>query len=202
MTCPRIRIVAVDDHPVVLRGLAALLEEQGDLELVGVYNDGATALQGILDQRPDVAILDVHLPSMSGLEALSRLRKQGLDTKVIILTASLTKEQTHQARRLGALGVVMKDAALDTLVNHIRTVAGGVQLAWPLVQSAEGERIALLTPAELKVARLFACALDTKEIACQLQISPGTARLHLHRIYRKLNVRNRVALSRLVDSST
>src|SRR5262245_57272573 len=205
----RIRTVVADDHPIVLHVLAAFLEACGDLDLVGRYADGLTAFEGILALRPDVAIVDIEMPGMNGLELLRSVRREQLNTRVVLLTALITDHQVYEATRMGAQAVVLKDATPETLLASVRDAANGGAPVWSAMleealererqrRRQRQERIALLTAQELKVAELVAKGLATKQIAHALDITEGTTRLHLHKLYQKLEVQDRLTLQRLI----
>ena len=201
-----IRLVLADDHPVVLTGLEQLLALEDDFVVLARCADGEEALRVVREHRPDVLVLDLHMPVKDGLAVLRELHGERLPARVVILTASLGTHDVLEAIRLGARGVVLKDMAPDLLVRCIRTVhAGGQWLERGLATAAlnrllEGEASArraadLLTPRELELVRMVARGLRNKEIARELDITEGTVKIHLHNIYRKVGVDSRVALT-------
>jgi two-component system nitrate/nitrite response regulator NarL len=203
-----ISIVVADDHPVVLHGVAGVLRIQADMTILAACTDGASAVSAIQQFAPDVAVLDIAMPSVSGLDVLSSVTASGLDTKVIFLTALATDDQILTAIANGAKGIVLKDAAFESLVACVREVAAGRQ--WfpvDLVETAlrrdtqhraESRRfVQRLTEREQEIVLLVAEGLSNKEIARRINLTEGTIKIHLHNIYDKLEVPNRTALTAL-----
>lgn len=205
-----IRIVIADDHPVVLDGLARFFAAEQDLEVVASARNGDEALRAVRKFAPDVLVLDLRMPGKDGIAVLGEMRREALASKVVLLTA-MENEDVLAAIRLGVHGVVMKDMALRLLVECIRIVHGGGR--WieksaanravdRLLRRETGMRVMAknLTPREVQVARMVADGLPSKHVAGRLAITEGTAKLHLHHIYSKLNLRGRVALMRYMQS--
>jgi len=203
-----ISIVVADDHPVVLHGVAGVLRIQADMTILAACTDGASAVSAIQQFAPDVVVLDIAMPSVSGLDVLSSVTASGLDTKVIFLTALATDDQILTAIANGAKGIVLKDAAFESLVACVREVAAGRQ--WfpvDLVETAlrrdtqhraESRRfVQRLTEREQEIVLLVAEGLSNKEIARRINLTEGTIKIHLHNIYDKLEVPNRTALTAL-----
>jgi DNA-binding NarL/FixJ family response regulator len=195
-----VRIIVADDHPMVLTGLAEMLVASGNFTLLASCHDGATALHAVHSLKPDVAILDIRMPGMSGLDVLREIRSQDLPTRVLLLTADIDDEQTLEAIRQGVNGVILKSMAARLLVEGVRKVAAGGywveteslrravdKLLRREITRAEG----LLTPSEDRVLRLVAEGRTNGEIGKTLNISEGTVKSHLHNIYSKLEVKNR-----------
>jgi DNA-binding NarL/FixJ family response regulator len=203
-----IRIVLVDDHPIVLAGLMRLLGSERDLEIVDSIGTGKEALSAVLRHAPDILLLDLQMPVMNGIAVLSELKRQHAPTKVIVLTA-ISNDDVLTAVRLGARGIVLKDMAPRLLVECVRVVhSGGTWIEKSLAtralyrmqpHSAAPSLIKNLTPREVEVARMIAEGLPTKRVADMLAITVGTAKLHVHHIYSKLNVPGRVALVRYMQ---
>lgn len=200
-----ISLVIADDHPLVLGGLEALLATQPDLSVVARCADGETALEAVDKHRPDVLVLDLRMPGMSGLDVLRQLKDRGLPTRTVVLTAAIDEDEAVEVLRLGVRGVVLKEMAPQLLVQCIRRVHEGglwierTSMARALErvlrrEDAERAAAAVLTPREVDVVRCVAQGLRNKEIARRLGINEGTAKLHLHRIYEKLGIDGRVAL--------
>ena len=203
-----ISIVVADDHPVVLHGLADLLRANSDMNVVALCSDGATALEAIRERSPNVAVLDILMPGLTGLDVLARIVADGLATKVVFLTATASDAQLVRAVSDGAQGIVLKEEALSELVQCIRAVAEGrVWLPLAVINAAlerEQKRKStsqiltqLLTIRERQVVLLIADGLSNKEVGRRLQLSEGTVKIHLHNIYQKLQVNNRTALAGL-----
>jgi two-component system nitrate/nitrite response regulator NarL len=204
-----IRVVVADDHPVVLDGLGKLFAAEADLEVVASARNGEDALRAVRKFTPDVLVLDLRMPGKDGIAVLGEMRRDALATKVVLLTA-MENDDVLVAIRLGVRGVVLKDMALRLLVECVRIVHGGGR--WieksaanravdRLLQRESGIRMMTknLTPRELQVARMVADGLPSKHVAGRLAITEGTAKLHLHHIYSKLNVRGRMALVRYMQ---
>jgi two-component system, NarL family, nitrate/nitrite response regulator NarL len=203
-----ISIVVADDHPVVLHGLADVLRANSDMNVVAVCGDGATALEAIRKWSPNVAVLDILMPGLNGLDVLARIVADRLATKVVFLTATASDAQLVRAVSDGAQGIVLKEEALSELVQCIRAVAEGrVWLPLAMINAAldrETKRRSksqiltqLLTMRERQVVLLIADGLSNKEVARRLQLSEGTVKIHLHNIYQKLQVNNRTSLATL-----
>jgi DNA-binding NarL/FixJ family response regulator len=203
-----ISVILADDHPVVLHGVAGILRAQSDMNILAACSDGAQAVEAIRKLTPDVAVLDVVMPGLNGLDLLAAMVGDGSKTRVIFLTAVATNDQILAAIANGAKGIVLKDAAPDTLVDCIRDVAAGKQ--WfpaDLVEAAfrhnatrrnETERFeSRLTAREQQIVLMVAEGLGNKEIARRIDLSEGTIKIHLHNIYEKLDVPNRTALTAL-----
>jgi RNA polymerase sigma factor (sigma-70 family) len=203
-----ISIVVADDHPFVLHGVADVLRANSDMDVVAVCNDGATALEAIRNCSPDVAVLDIAMPQLTGLDVLASVATDNLATKVVLLAATATDEQIVRAIARGVQGIVLKEEALTELVRCIRAVAEGCKwLPMDLVDAAleretkrrsTSQRLTeLLTTRERQIVLLVADGLSNKEVGRQLDVSEGTVKIHLHNIYQKLHVNNRTTLAAL-----
>lgn len=201
-----IQLVLADDHPVVLEGIARLLEHEPDLQVVARCGDGESVLEAVRAHRPDVLVLDLHMPRLDGMGVLRQAATEGLNLRVVLLTAEIGEDALFEAVRLGVRGVMLKEMAADQLVRCIRTVhAGGQWLerhltGWTLErllarESARQQAAKVLTPRETELVRLVSQGLRNKEIAFRLGITEGTVKIHLHRIYDKLGVSSRVELA-------
>jgi len=204
-----LRLVIADDHPIVLEGIAKVLEAEGDFELCAKCSNGVDALSAIREHRPDVAVLDIVMPGMSGLDALAHINSEGLDTKTIFLSANATDAHILALVEKGARALLMKDTAIKDLARCIRLVAEGERhfpndLVAAAVERETGRRLAgemfgrVLSPREREVALLVAEGLPNKDVARRLNLSEGTVRLHVHNIYQKTGIGNRAALTALV----
>lgn len=202
-----ISIVLADDHPLILNGLVNLFLLEDDLKVLASCTNGADAIGAVRSHRPDVVVLDICMPGMTGLEVCKKIREDKLQTRMVILTAALKEEEMAEAVSLGVHGIVLKEMAPQLLVQCIRKVYAGEQ--WVERQSTRQtlekmlrreagtrEVAALLTPREIELVRLIAASLRNREIADKLFISEGTVKVHLHNIYEKLNVDSRMALLR------
>jgi DNA-binding NarL/FixJ family response regulator len=203
-----ISIVLADDHPVVLHGVAGILRAQPEMKVLAACSDGTAATNAIRQFTPDVAVLDIAMPGRNGLDVLSDIVADGFRTKVVFLTAIASDEQILAAIANGAKGIVLKDAAPDSLVDCVRDVAAGKQ--WfpvDIVEAAlrrdEGRRaeserfVQRLTAREQQIVLLVAEGLSNKEIARRIELTEGTIKIHLHNIYEKLEIPNRTALTAL-----
>jgi two-component system, NarL family, nitrate/nitrite response regulator NarL len=201
-----------DDHPLVLSGLERLLALRSNLDIVASVSDGHSARERIRALEPDIALLDINMPGLTGLDVLAYVERHGLATRVILLTASAADAQLVEAVAGGAWGIVMKDCAADALLECIDEVAAGKR--WlpqntigPATQrhnarqQSLGAMKQLLTGREQEIAQLVAEGLSNKKIARKVGISEGTVKIHLHNIYSKLEVSNRTNLATLVHRS-
>jgi DNA-binding NarL/FixJ family response regulator len=206
MTELRWTVILADDHPLVLRGLTQLIATRPQFEMVSTATDGHGALAAIRQLAPDVAVLDVNMPKLSGLDVLRAAVADRLSTRIVFLTASLTDERMLEAVNLGIYGIVLKDSAPESLLDCLdQVVAGGRWLGDELVQTAirrETARrrnsrgpIEALTTREAEVMRLVTSGLSNKQVARELALSEGTVKIHLHNVYRKLNLGSRTALT-------
>ena len=200
------RIVVADDHPVVLEGVVRLLEAENGMEVVARCTSGEAALEAVRKHQPDILVLDLNMPVMSGMKALQIAAQEGLQVRVVLLTADLRADDLFEAVRLGVRGVILKDMAPDLLVRCIRTVHHGGQ--WleqhltglnvdrlPARETTKWQLDHALTRRETELVHLLAKGLRNKEIAFQLGITEGTVKIHLHRIYEKLGINNRIELA-------
>lgn len=202
-----IRLVLADDHPLILTGLNNLFMLEQDMEVLASCTSGNEALKEVRQSLPDVVLLDIRMPGMSGLEVARAIRQEGLATRVVLLTATLDDAEMIEALQLGVNGIVLKEMAPKLLVQCIRKVHAGEQ--WvernasrqaleKMLKKESGERevAALLTHREIDLVRMVASGLRNREIGEKLFISEGTVKVHLHNIYEKLKVDGRMALSR------
>jgi len=199
-----IRVVIADRHPVVLQGLIRLLEAQSGFEVVACCGDGANCIEAIRNLVPDIAILDISMPGLTGLELLSIVNSEGFSTRVVFFTASVEDSELVELAAAGAYGVIQKNAALEFLVKSLQQVADGQRL-FPLPCSDQVSReqsavTAALTNREHQIMCLVSEGLSNKEIGRRLNISDGTIKVHLHHIYEKLEISNRTALAALAIS--
>jgi DNA-binding NarL/FixJ family response regulator len=202
----RKRLVLADDHPIVLHGLENLLHAEPGLRIVARCANGEETLVAVHRHHPDLLLLDLHMPRKNGLEVLRRLRRDKLATKVVLMADRLEVDEVLEAYRLGVRGMLLKELALQMVVQCVRKVLAGelwieksaVSRALDVLlrrENGEREASALLTPREMETVRLVALGLHTAQMSSRLGITEGTVKTHLHRVYRKLNVDNRVALT-------
>ena len=194
-----VRIVVVDDHTLFRRGLVGLLSEMDGFQVVGEAANGQDAL-GILEtEKPDIVLLDVNMPGMSGIQTLAAMRRQSLDFPVLMLTISQQEEDLIGAIRAGASGYLLKNAEPETLRQTIKQVMAGKSVLAPevteqvfrLVRSGQLDSASLLTDRELEVLRLLSRGLTTAQTGAKLFISENTVKTHIRHILEKLDVGNR-----------
>ncbi|MDZ7760411.1 MAG: response regulator transcription factor [Desulfovermiculus sp.] len=202
----KIRILLADDHSIVLDGLKRILEDCDHLEVVAEAGNGEQALRLALEKRPDVAVVDISMPGMDGLEVLSRLTVQAGEIPVIMLTMYEEEQYMFRALEVGARGYLTKRSAPDQLVHAIRRVVAGKRyvpeemaeaMAGRLSQGGEGRSLLdSLSTRELQVLRGLALGATNKEIAETYAISVKTVDTYRLRLLKKLNLRNNADLSR------
>ena len=191
---PRIRILIVDDHPIVRKGLAATIEPEADMEVVGSAGAGKLACELFREKVPDVTIMDLTLtPEMSGIQAIQAIRGEFPDARIIVLSAYKGDEDIYRALQAGAATYLLKESLGDDLIPIIREVhAGGGP-----IPSQVGRKLAdrvkqlALTARELEVLQLVATGMRNKEIAGALNISEETTQGHVKNVFAKLNVHDR-----------
>lgn len=206
-----IRILLADDHPIVLDGLEALFRLEPDIQVVGRCLSGDEVLPAVKANKPDLLLLDIRMPGMDGMEVLRALHRERLGTRIVLLAASFEDDQVVEALRLGVRGMVLKELAPPLLIECVRRVQAGGQ--WLEQQAsahalqtlvrrdaAEKELARDLTPRELELVRLAASGLRNREMSRRLAISEGTVKMHLHNVYRKLKLENRVELANYARS--
>ena len=199
------RVIVADDHPLLLRGLADLLQAMPEVDLVEATGSGTRALAVVRDRKPDVAVLDVSMPDVGGLAILRAIREAGLPVRVIFLSATMTGRQIAEAIGLGVWGLLLKDYASDSLLDCLREViAGRKWLPEDLVAKAKRgggvdirSDIAGLTPREKEISALVCRGFSNKAIAGLVGSTEGTVSIHLHNIYRKLDISSRTTLATL-----
>jgi DNA-binding NarL/FixJ family response regulator len=183
------RVLIADDHGIVRSGLRLLLERQPDIEVVGEAADGAEARELAIRERPDLAILDVKMPKLTGLQATREIKAQAPDVAVLILSMHDDERYLLEAMKAGASGYVVKTQADTDLVAAIRAIERGEPFPAPPTERA-------LTPREEEVVKLVAEAHTSKEIAAILHLSEKTVENHRANAMRKLGMRDRVELVR------
>jgi len=197
------KIVIADDHGIVRSGVKLLLNRQEDMEVVAEAEDGVDAVARVVEHRPDVAILDVSMPRMTGLQATHEIKQQSPETQVLILSMHDDQRYLFEALRAGASGYVLKAAADQDLVEAVRAASRGEPFLTSAAQQAlitgflnRGDEPAALTPREQEVVKLIAEAHTNREIAEILQLSEKTVESHRARVLQKLGMRDRVELVR------
>lgn len=191
------RIVIAEDQGMVLGALAALLEAENDLEVVGQARNGREALQLTLQLKPDVLLTDIEMPEMSGLELAGELKQRVSSTRVIILTTFARPGYLRRAMDAGALGYLLKDAPATTLANAVRRVKAGFRVIDPELATEAWTEQDPLSDRERQVLRLAAEGATSGDIAEQLRLSEGTVRNYLSEAISKLGASNRVEAARI-----
>ena len=206
-----IRILVADDHPIVRTGLRALLGSQLGMEVVGEADDGPSAVQRVLELRPDVVVMDISMDGTQGLAATREIRRRVPETKVLILTIHDNEEYVRRALELGATGYVLKQSVDTELVVAIRAVARGDIFIYPsfarvLLRDlgaaekdrdvAQGDRYTSLSPREEQVLLRVALGCTNRQIAHELCLSIKTVETYRARLMEKLSLRSRTALVR------
>jgi two-component system, NarL family, nitrate/nitrite response regulator NarL len=210
----KIRIVVADDHPIFLDGLRRLLSLEGRFEVVGEATDGTQALALVETLQPDILLLDLRMPGLSGLDVLRKLKARNSPTKVILLTASEDKTEFVQVMREGCSGIVLKQTPTDLLVKSIlkvhegeiwldsnttaavmRQFAAEVPETTPAAPSPRGRERTPLSAREREIVTLVAQGYKNKEMAEKMFISEQTVKNHLHNIFDKLGVSDRLELA-------
>ncbi len=190
----QIRILVVDDHPVVRDGLAAMLNTQSDFEVTGEAGDGEEALRKVADCDPDVLLLDLEMPGVDGIETLRRLKEMDVRAKTIVFTVFDTDERIVSAMRAGAKGYLLKGAPREDVFRAVRVVHEGGSLLAPAVAARFLDSLNDpdgLTTRQTEVLKLIATGLLNKEIADRLYISERTVKFHVSEILAKLGAGNR-----------
>jgi DNA-binding NarL/FixJ family response regulator len=194
-----ITVLLVDDHQMVRAGLAALLDATEDIAVVGQAADGAQAVDVAAEVTPDVALMDLSMPGVDGVEATRRLRTAQPDTKVVVLTSFSDHERVSDALAAGAVGYLLKDCEPPELLAAVRAAAAGhvpldPRVARVLLPATDGSRPEDgLSPRETEVLRLVARGLANKQIGRALGISERTVKAHLGRVFRHLGVADRTS---------
>ncbi|WP_030274195.1 response regulator [Streptomyces sp. NRRL B-24484] len=204
-----IRVLLVDDQPLLRTGFRMILEAESDLVVVGEAGDGQQALEQVRALQPDVVLMDIRMPRMDGVEATRRISGPGRDgpAKVLVLTTFDLDEYVVEALRAGASGFLLKDVPAEELVQAIRVVADGAAMLAPSVtrrlldmyatklpsgEEAPPQALGALTEREVEVLRLVARGLSNAEIAAELFVSETTVKTHVGHVLTKLQLRDRV----------
>lgn len=194
-----IRILVVDDHALFRRGLVGLLSEMEGFQIAGEASSGLDALNIVQGTNPDIILLDVNMPEMSGIQTLAALRKQGVAAPVLMLTISQQEEDLIGAIRAGANGYLLKNTEPDILRQTIRQVVDGKAVLAPeitehmfrMVRSGQFDPVSILTEREIEVLHFLARGLTTSQTGSEMFISENTVKTHIRHILEKLDVSNR-----------
>jgi DNA-binding NarL/FixJ family response regulator len=189
----RIRILVVDDHPVVREGVETLVRRQPDMRIVAQAANGREAIEQFREHHPDVTLMDLQMPEMNGLDALIALRGEFSEARVIVLTTYVGDVQVLRAIKSGARAYLLKNALHKELLDTIRAVHAGKKYISPdaTFELAEHATDAALTPAEVRVLRLIAEGNANKEIAAQLSVSEDTVKGQVRNVLSKLGAKDR-----------
>jgi DNA-binding NarL/FixJ family response regulator len=201
-----IRVLIADDQALVRGGFRLILEAQKDIEVVGEAQDGEDALAQARDLRPDVVLMDIHMPKMDGLEATRRLLAGNGDSRVLVLTTLDADEYVYEAMKAGASGFLLKDVRPEQFADAVRVIASGDALLAPAItrrliedfvrrpppSSGPPTELTELSDRELDVLKLIAQGLSNAEIAAALFLSEATIKTHVTHILSKLRLRDRV----------
>jgi two-component system, NarL family, nitrate/nitrite response regulator NarL len=197
----RVRVYLADDHPIFLEGIVRAVRERPELELVGSATNGEEALVGLRQLKPDVAVLDLRMGKLSGKEILAAARRDGLTTRIMLLSAYLADDLVYGAIAAGAAGFLSKEMDRDGILDAVAAVSRGEVVLSPEVQTGVAREIQRremlarprLTPRELEILALAAQGQSTPQIAGNLHLSAATVKTHLQNTYDKLGVTDRTA---------
>jgi DNA-binding NarL/FixJ family response regulator len=203
-----IRVVLVDDHELVRSGFCLILSGQPDIEVVGEASNAEDGLRLLRAVKPDVALVDVHMPGMSGIELTERVQRADLPTRIVILTVVQDVQFPRRLLQSGALGYLTKGCASDELVQAVRAVAKGnryldATIAREMALSAVDGKVSpldLLSSRELEVALMLARGLAVNEVANHLHLSAKTVSTYKQRLFEKLDVQHTIALAHLLSA--
>ena len=188
-----IRILTADDHQLVREGIAAVLEGQPDMMLIGQASNGREAIESFRQHRPDVTLMDLRMPDMSGIEAITAIRAEFPSARIIVLTTYAGDVQAAGALKAGASGYLLKNLVRKELIETIRAVHAGKRRVPPEIAMEIAEHVAddALTEREIEVLRRVAAGKSNKVIAAELDISEGTVKTHMKSILPKLDASDR-----------
>lgn len=203
-------VVIADDHPVVLQGLAGLISANPGFTVVATSTDGVEALDAIREKRPDIAVVDLNMPRMTGRQVIAAVMSESLATKVVLLTAAASDAELYDTIEAGAAAVIIKDVGIEMLLDCLKTVAAGgtwlpENVLGPAINRESQRRqewrqlSAELTARELDIVRLALDGTTTKQISFDLDITVGTAKVHMSNIFRKLRISSRSELIKLAS---
>jgi DNA-binding NarL/FixJ family response regulator len=189
----RIRVLCIDDHPLVRKGIASILGNEPDIDLVGEAGNGLDAVSMFRAHRPDVTLMDLRMPQLDGIEAVKQIRAEFPEAKIIALTSFDGDQEIYRALEAGVRGYLLKEMVHTEVLRAIRLVHSGKRLMPPEVAERLTEYFpkSALTPREIEVLTLVATGLANKEIAHKLGTADGTVKIHVQNILSKLNASDR-----------
>ncbi len=199
MTTPH-KLLLVDDHPMMRRGIRQLIELEDDLDVIGEAGNGAEAIELLAELQPDLILLDNNMPQMNGVETLKKIRDLGYAGKVLLFTVSDSEEDVRDAMRFGADGYLLKDMEPEHLIDQLRRVLQGNLVISPALtpvlaqalRSPQGATQADLTDRERQVLKMVALGNSNKMIGNKLGITEGTVKVHMKNLLHKLGLHSRV----------
>src|SRR6516225_7240101 len=188
-----IRILTVDDHPLLRKGIAALVNAEPDLKLIAEASNGKDAIEAFRSPRPDVTLMDLQMPGVDGIEAIESIRREYPEARIIVLTTYGGDMQVLHALRAGARGYILKGNVPEELLNTIRAVHAGQKRIPPEIAAVLADHATddPLSEREIDVLRLIAAGNSNKQIADLLRIGEGTVKSHVSNILSKLNANDR-----------
>lgn len=192
-TKEKIRVLLADDHPILARGVAMLLECEADITVVAQAQNGREAIALYRQHQPDVTLMDLRMPEVSGLEAITAIRAEFPEAKIIVLTTYDGDEDIYRGLQVGAKGYLLKGSQLDELLTAIRTVHNDRPFIPPQVGAKLAQRVAMaeLSDRELEVLQRMAKGKTNSQISTDLNIAESTVRFHINNILSKLGVSDR-----------
>ena len=191
----RIRVMCVEDHRIVREGIALIINQEADMEVVGSCASAEEAVSVYRSCRPDVTLMDLRLGKMSGVDAIKAIRKEHPDARIVVLTMYEGDEDIYRAHEAGATTYLLKDTLSSDLIRVVRQVHAGERPVMPVVEARLKERASAptLTSREIEVLQLISEGLRNKEVGATLGITEGTVQIHVKNIFGKLNVNDRTA---------
>jgi two-component system NarL family response regulator len=191
----RIRVMCVEDHRIVREGIALIINQEADMEVVGSCASAEEAVSVYRSCRPDVTLMDLRLGKMSGVEGIKAIRKEHADARIVVLTMYEGDEDIYRAHEAGATTYLLKDTLSSDLIRVVRQVHAGERPVMPVVEARLKERASAptLTSREIEVLQLISEGLRNKEVGATLGITEGTVQIHVKNIFGKLNVNDRTA---------
>ena len=196
-----LRVLIADDHPLFLFAIAHSVNALPELKLVAQAKTGREAIAAALETKPDLAVLDVEMPDLGGLEVLNAMTREGLSTRVLFVSGSLDASKSYSLIEAGAAGVLEKDAMPEQIGDALIRISRGETVLAPSVQAALMREVrarreraqTVLSPREAEVLKFLADGLSAPQIAAELHLSPSTIKTHLQRLYERLGVSDRAA---------